>query len=100
MPSLREKYLDLVNKQLPAAARDGSYPVRFNHCFARIILDNICGCEWYKMIEKPAYKHMTEAQLKQAIALGEELLTNPEACFAANTASLQYRGKLSQNGTT
>ncbi|MGF1498256.1 MAG: hypothetical protein ACFB8W_15750 [Elainellaceae cyanobacterium] len=91
--SLTEQYLDLVNHQLPEAARGGGYPVRFNHCFARIILDNICGCEWYRVIEKPAYKHMTDEQLEQAIALGREFLADPQACAAANQVSLQYRGK-------
>lgn len=92
--TLREKYLDLVNNQLPQTAKNGRYPVRLNHCFARIILDNICGCEWYQVIEKPAYKHMSEDQLQQAISLGEAFLNNPETCFAANEKSLRYRGKL------
>lgn len=94
MMSLTEQYLDLVNHQLPAAAQQGGYPVRFNHCFARIILDNVCGCPWYQVIEKPAYRHMTEAQMQQAIALAHTFLTDPQACFTANHKSLQYRGKL------
>lgn len=92
--SFREQYLDLVNNRLPVAARKGGYPVRFNHCFVRIILDSICGCEWFRVIEKPAYKHMTNAQLEQAITLGKKFLADPKACSAANQASLQFRGKL------
>ncbi|MGF1524512.1 MAG: hypothetical protein ACFBSF_19490 [Leptolyngbyaceae cyanobacterium] len=91
---LTEQYLDLVNQQLPNAAQRGGYPVRFNHCFIRIILDNICGCEWSRVIKRPAYKHLTDVQLTQAIALAQEFLANPEACFVANKVSLQYRGKL------
>ena len=94
MASLRKQYLDLLNNQLPAAAQEGNYPVQFNHCFARIILDTLCGCEWYQVIEKPAYQHMTDEQLKQAIALGEEFLADSQACFVANQKSLQYRDKL------
>ncbi|MDB9528913.1 hypothetical protein PN498_23170 [Oscillatoria sp. CS-180] len=93
MSILTEQYLNLVNRQLPAAAQKGGYPVRFNHCFARIILDNICGCEWYQVIEKPAYKNMTEEQLQQAIALGKTFLVDPQACVEANQTSLRYRNK-------
>lgn len=91
--TLIERYLDLVNNRLPAAAKHGGYPVRFNHCFARIILDAVCGCEWYQVLERPAYKHLTNEQLKRAIAIGQEFLTNPQACCAANQTSLKYRGK-------
>ncbi len=92
--SLTRQYLDLVNRQLPEAARrDSRYPVRLNHCFARIILDTLCGDEWYQYIPKPAYKHMSERQLQDAIALGHQFLADPQACVEANQASLQYRGK-------
>ncbi|MGD1928119.1 MAG: hypothetical protein ACFB12_04335 [Leptolyngbyaceae cyanobacterium] len=89
--ALTEQYLDLVNHQLPPAARQQRYPVRFNHCFARIILDNVCGCEWYRAIKRPAYKNMTSAQLTAAIALGHTFLAQPSACFVANQKSLMYR---------
>lgn len=95
--TLTDQYLDLINRRLPEAASSGSYPVRFNHCFARIILDNVCGCEWYRVIDKPAYKHMSQDQLKQAISLGEEFLADPQTCFTAHRTSLQYRGKLKRS---
>jgi hypothetical protein len=92
--ALVDRYLDLVNRQLPEAAKhDSRYPVRFNHCFARIILDTLCGGEWYQHIPKPAYKHMTERQLQEAIALGHQFLADPQACVDANQTSLRYRGK-------
>ncbi|MEM6590425.1 MAG: hypothetical protein AAF651_01030 [Cyanobacteria bacterium P01_C01_bin.73] len=87
----REEYQDLVNHQLPQAAQSGTYPVRFNHCFARIILDNICGQTWYSVIDRPAYKNMTDQQLKDAVALGQSFLANPQRCHRANQKSLQYR---------
>ena len=91
MDDLRERYLDLVNRRLPAAARQRPYPVRFNHCFARIILDTLFEDVWYRHLAKPAYKHLTTAQLEAAIALGHGFLTDPQTCFRANQASLQYR---------
>jgi len=92
--SLTEQYLNLINQKLPAAAQQGGYPVRFNHCFTRIILDNVFGKPWYEAIAKPAYKNMTEAQMKEAIAIGQAFLDNPRACHDANRRSLEYRGKL------
>jgi len=89
--TLTEQYLDLVHRQLPAAAQRRVYPVRFNHCFARIILDNLFEDVWYRHLSKPAYKHLTAAQLAAAIALGQTFLADPQACFAANRASLWYR---------
>jgi hypothetical protein len=91
--TLTEQYLDLVNQQLPEAARHGHYPVRHNHCFARIILDAVCGCPWYEALERPAYQHLSEAQMRAAIALAQTFLNNPQACHAANHQSLAYRGK-------
>jgi hypothetical protein len=74
-----DQYLDLVNRQLPEAAKhDSRYPVRFNHCFARIVLDTLCGGEWYQYIQKPAYRHMTERQLQEAIALCHQFLADRE----------------------
>lgn len=92
--TLTEQYLDLVNHQLPAAAQHGQYPVRFNHCFARIILDTICGCPWYEVVERPAYKHLSSEQMHQAIALAHQFLDDPQTCHAANRQSLAVRGKL------
>jgi hypothetical protein len=95
--TLVEQYSDLVNHKLPEAARrDRRYPVRFNHCFARIILDNVCGCEWYQVISKPAYKNMTTEQLECAIALGKQYLEDPDLCVTANEKSLAFRGKQSR----
>ena len=62
--TLTEQYLDLVHRQLPAAAQRWVYPVRFHHCFARIILDALFEDVWYRHL--PAYKHLTAAQLAAA----------------------------------
>ena len=47
---------------------------RFDHCFMRIVLDNMCGQKWNKAIESPAYQHMTEEQMQIAIQIGELFL--------------------------
>lgn len=93
--TLTEQYLDLVNRQLPRAALQRRYPVRANHCFARIILDNLFQDVWYRHLAKPAYKNMNGEQLRAAIALGQQYLQDPQSCFIANANSLRLRQKLS-----
>ena len=92
--TLTDQYLNLVNHQLPHAAKQRPYPVRANHCFARIILDNLFQDVWYRHLEKPAYKNMTAEQLRMAIALGQQYLRDPQSCFTANQNSLRLRQKL------
>ncbi len=92
---LREQYLDLINHQLPAKARQTAMPVRFNHCFARIVLDNLFGGCWYGYLsrQQPAYKQLDETQLKQAIALAQSMLRSPKTAELLNQNSLRWRGK-------
>ena len=93
--SLRQQYLDLVNEQLPSRAKQTDMPVRFNHCFARIVLDNLFGGCWYDSLsrQQPAYKQLNEAQLREAIALAQSMLDTPEVAHPLNQNSLQWRGK-------
>lgn len=51
-------------------------PVSLDHCFARIILDAVTeDTPWMNKIKSPAYKHMTEEQLRRAIQIGHEVKT-------------------------
>ena len=92
---LKSQYLDLINHQLPKKAKQTPMPVRFNHCFARIVLDNLFeGC-WYDYLSRkqPAYKQLDEAQLKRAIALAQSMLDNPSIAKQLNQNSLRWRRK-------
>lgn len=93
----REIYLDFVNNKLPNAAKSGGYPVRFNHCFARIILDNLYLRPWKEKIKSPAYKNLTDQELTYAIKLAAKILKNPEECRKLNNVSLRLRGKNTQS---
>ena len=96
LDKLRAQYLDLINHQLPAAAKSRKMPVRFNHCFARIVLDNLCqGC-WYNAFSRkqPAYRQLSEAQLQAAIVIARSMLQSPKTAIALNQNSLRWRGKL------
>lgn len=97
LAQLREEYLSLINKQLPTQAKQGGFPVRFNHCFARIVLDNLFENCWYQHLsrQEAAYKQLSEAQLKAAIALAQSMLNSPETAQILNQNSLRWRKKRS-----
>ncbi|HEY9768566.1 MAG TPA: hypothetical protein V6C71_08670 [Coleofasciculaceae cyanobacterium] len=72
---LRKKYLKLVNEELPARAKQREFPVHFNHCFARIILDNLFNRCWYEVIDRQqsaAYKQLSVEQLERGVCLAED----------------------------
>ena len=94
---LRSQYLDLVNNQLPNIAINRHFPVRLNHCFARIILDNLFGDIWYNHLsgKTPAYQQLTEKQLEGAIQIAENIINYPNRVINnLNNNSLNWRGTL------
>ncbi|MBD2090776.1 hypothetical protein H6F67_13025 [Microcoleus sp. FACHB-1515] len=97
MSDLRDRYLELTNQTLPDLAKQRRFPVRFNHCFQRIILDNLFGGCWYDRLDRKqgaAYRQLTEEQLEQAIAIAEAIIAQPdEYLIELNQNSLRWRGK-------
>jgi hypothetical protein len=97
LSQLRNQYLELTNRVLPNLAASRNFPIRYNHCFQRIILDNLFGRCWYEVLERgrePAYKQLTEKQLEEAIALANHIITQPDAYLhQLNQNSLNWRGK-------
>jgi len=94
--ALRNAWRDLVGHRMPAAAQDRGWPIRFDHCFARVLLDNACGRPWREAITPPAWRNASPELLTKAIALGEACLTGKQDLTALNRRSLELRGKLSQ----
>jgi proline racemase len=95
--TLRATYRRRVTQQLPAAAAEaGSWPIQSDHCFARVVLDNVFGGEWYDHVDgRPAYEHLAAAELRAAIAIADRMLRDGRPTVVAlNDASLQWRGKL------
>jgi hypothetical protein len=92
---LSDEYINWVNVKLPAASKNnpGKYPVRYNHCWGRIILDFIFKDDWRKHLKSPAYTKLSYSQLIDAIDTAEELEHNPEYAHKLNKQSLDYRGK-------
>ena len=91
--ALEARWAELVHRRLPAAATSG-WPVRLDHCFARILLDHATGGVWYDAIPgRPARRHAPDAVLEAAIGLGEDVLAGRADLHALNERSLRWRGK-------
>ncbi len=95
---LRSRYLQLTNQTLPELAKARRFPVKLNHCFRRIVLDNLLGCCWYEVLDRgkePAYKQLSQEQLEGAIALAESIISQPDEYLQQlNQNSLHWRGKI------
>ena len=89
------RYLHLTREVMPRLARAGqvTWPVREDHCFQRIVLDAVVGDVWYAHLARPAYKHLSLAQARRAVALCEGIIDGSVDVHALNRASLRYRGK-------
>ncbi len=96
LSTLRAMYRRKVTEQLPAQAQqcDG-WPIHPNHCFGRVVLDNLFEDEWYDHVDgRPAYKHLSKPELQEAIAIADRMLTEGQpAVEELNNRSLQWRGK-------
>jgi hypothetical protein len=90
------RYRALVRQELPAAARAGSWVLREDHCFGRVLLDHAVGACWYDVLDRrrTAFLQLTDEQLAQAVALGEQLLVEGDPLLRRlDERSLAWRGK-------
>lgn len=88
------RWRDLVDRRLPEAARARpDWPVRLDHGFARVLLDNACGGPWRESVRPPAWANMPPERLALAIELGEALLAGRAELDLLNRRSLLWRGK-------
>jgi hypothetical protein len=79
---------------MPALAGPRGWPVQADHCFQRILLDQAFGGRWYDHVAgRPAYRHVTDAVLSRAIALGEAVIAGNLDLAVLNQQSLLWRGK-------
>ena len=83
-----------MRHDLPAAAaHHPEWPIRLDHCFARVILDAVCGAPWRQVVAAPAWRHLSPAQLARAIDLADAVLAGKADLERLNLASLDLRGK-------
>lgn len=88
--ALRERYLELTTEVLPAQAT-AAWPVQADHCFQRIVLDNLFGDVWYDHVDRPAYTHLSRRQLQAATRLAASMVSDPDRVRELNRLSLTYR---------
>lgn len=84
-----------MGEVLPAAAaRRADWPIRRDHCFARVVLDNVYDAPWRDRIAPPAWRHMDEAHLARAVELARRVVEGEADLRELNRRSLGLRGKL------
>ena len=95
MDELKRELLDLANREFPARANQGGYPIRLNHCFLRVVYDHLFEKKWQEALDpkKAAIHQLDETQLRRAIELGHEVMADRESCEIMNERSLVWRGK-------
>lgn len=88
-------YMHLTKDVLPSMARSDrtNWPVSEDHCFQRIVLDNVCGGVWYEHLDRPAYKHLTNDQAQRAVGLCRDIVDGRVDLKQLNQQSLTWRGK-------
>ncbi|MFT5869867.1 MAG: hypothetical protein ACI8TF_001980 [Paracoccaceae bacterium] len=93
--NLVQEYLHLTRKVMPKLAQSSKqhWPVRNDHCFQRIVLDTICGGVWYDQIARPAYRHLNQVQVRAAVLLCKEIISDQTDLATLNRQSLNWRGK-------
>lgn len=100
---LIQEYLHLTRDVMPLLAQkikiaqgNGSvkkWPVEHDHCFQRIVLDNICGGAWYEFIKSPAYRHLNASQAEAAVLLCRRIINGQADLRQLNEYSLKWRQK-------
>ncbi len=68
------------------------WPIRLDHCFMRVCLDNALGQRWDEVVRRPAVRHLSDRQLAEAVAVAEAIERDPAALPAMNRLSLKMRG--------
>lgn len=93
---LRDEYSRKVTEELPEKAQhsDG-WPIHLDHCFARVVLDNLFRDKWYNHVDgRPAYENLSCEELNEAIKIADRMLTEGKSAVEElNQNSLQWRGK-------
>ena len=88
-------YMHFTKEVLPSISWSDrkDWPVSEDHCFQRIVLDNVCGGVWYEHLDRPAYRHLTKDQAQRAVELCQGIIEGREDLRQMNKKSLIWRGK-------
>lgn len=98
---LIDEYLRLTRDVMPSLAKHAhtekgmehakAWPVKHDHCFQRIVLDNICEGAWYEKIQSPAYQHLTAIQAQAAVILCRSIISGEANLKQLNERFLRWR---------
>jgi hypothetical protein len=92
--ALDERWFELTRETMPSLAAERGWPVRFDHCFQRILLDNAVGTKWRDVIAPPAYRNASPEVMRRGLAMGEACIDGTLDLAELNRNSLSWRGKL------
>ena len=94
LDALRLRWRTLIGDALPAMARERpDWPIRLDHCFARVVLDAVHGRPWREVLRPPAWRTMDVDTLTRAVATAEAIVDGSLDLVAANARSLALRGE-------
>lgn len=86
-------WVRLTREVMPALAGERGWPVRFDHCFQHILLDNTVGGRWRESVAAPAWRNALDTVLMDALALGNAAVGGRTDLGALNARSLAWRKK-------
>ena len=94
---LSAEYLRLTKEVLPGLAAKHKYPIRFDHCFQRVALDNAFGGCWYDFIDRkkgPAIHQIATGPLERAVEAARRMaVEGADAVNELDAKSLRWRHK-------
>lgn len=91
---LLTEYQLLAKKVLPRLADSLGFPIKEDHCFYRVVLDWLVQDKWDRVLDKPAYKQLTEEQLEKCIDRMYIWIECPSILRRDNKNSLSYRKRI------
>jgi hypothetical protein len=99
---LEKAYLHLTKVELPALAATYRLPLRFDHCFMRVVLDNTFEDCWYNHLDRKlgALRSISDDRLVQALSLARSIKADRsgDVLRSLNARSLKWRGRQKAGG--
>ncbi|MGB3723761.1 MAG: GCN5-related N-acetyltransferase [Pacificimonas sp.] len=90
--ALEQEWLRLTRDVLPELATTRGWPIRFDHCFQRVLLDQVFGGVWYGHVSgRPAYRHLNDDDLRRALLLAGDIASGRADLAGLNRQSLSWR---------
>lgn len=92
LTELRAAYTQKIHRELPATATP-EWPICRDHCFARVVLDNLFQEQWDSHVSgRPAFEQLSPDELRAAIELADRMLEKGKpAVEELNNNSLRWR---------